>query len=171
MPQPNGLFRPRTRLERSTCSRARDHREVDVGNGGYQSVSQTDTRFKKFLATNLYPQTISWVFPNDVVITAPNEYAVRNPRGTAQKFAEQKYAEGLAKAAGIELRAICANGDWTFATIFVPADDTDAQYHFMGTGLKLSCPTERMSVTIVRNPLKWLFLSRRDAGRSRELFG
>jgi hypothetical protein len=67
-----------------------------------------------------------------------------------------RYAEGLGRNLGIELRAICATDTETFASVFVPVDDLDRQYHMMGRGLKLSCPAERYSTSTTTNPLKWL---------------
>jgi len=136
-----------------------------------ETLSEAEQQFKTFLANNSYPQTICWITPKDLVATAPHKYSVRKPSSGALKHVEEKFAEGLAKGVGVELRAICASNDETFATIFVPVDGTDAEYHLMSNRLKLSCPAEPTSVSVVKNPLKWLLLSQRDAGRSLVLFG
>jgi hypothetical protein len=57
---------------------------------------------------------------------------------------------GLERNFGIKLQAICATASETFASVFVPEDDVDAQYHLMGRGLNLSCPVERYCTAAVR---------------------
>src|SRR5215472_2654360 len=69
-----------------------------------------------------------------------------------------RYAQGLGRKLGIELRAICATNVETFASVFIPEDDVDSQYHLMGHGLKLTCPVKRYSTSTVRSSIKWLAL-------------
>lgn len=76
--------------------------------------------------------------------------------------AEQQYAEGLNRNLGVQLRAICATDAQTFASVFVPKDDLDRQYHLMGRVLKLSCPVEMRLASTVQNPLRWLMLRLRN---------
>jgi hypothetical protein len=47
---------------------------------------------------------------------------------------------GLERNFGIKLQAICATASETFASVFVPEDDVDAQYHLMGRWIKPLMP-------------------------------
>jgi hypothetical protein len=76
--------------------------------------------------------------------------------------AEQQYAKGLGRNLGVQLQAICATNAETFASVFVPEDDLDRQYHLMGCVLKLSCPVEMRLASTVQNPLRWLMLRLRN---------
>jgi hypothetical protein len=135
-----------------------------------ETFAEAEQRFKTFLVTNRYPAAIWWISPRDLVVTGPREYSIRKRTGSAAMYADEKFGHGLANGIGVEIRAICASDSEAFATVYVPKNDIDAESHLMGNGLKLSCPVERPAVTIVTNSLKWLFLSRRDAGRSSVLF-
>ena len=46
---------------------------------------------------------------------------------------EQCYLEGVAKGLGVEIAARCVSQEDTFATIFIPEDAIDAQYHMDGS--------------------------------------
>lgn len=72
--------------------------------------------------------------------------------------AEQQYTQGVDRNLGVELRAICATNIETFASVFVPENDLDRQYHLMGRLLKLSCPVEMRLARIVPSPLRWWIL-------------
>lgn len=71
---------------------------------------------------------------------------------------ERQYADGVDRNLGVELRAICATNTETFASVFVPENDVDRQYHLMGRLLKLSCPVEMRLASTVPNPLRWWML-------------
>jgi hypothetical protein len=90
-----------------------------------------------------------------LVADTNRHYWVRKRDEKATRYAALRYAEGLRRNFGVMLSAICATEMETFASVFVPEDDLDAQYHLMGRGLKLPCPVERYSTSTVRNLLKW----------------
>ena len=81
--------------------------------------------------------------PGDLVVDTNRHYWVRKREAKASSYAAQRYSEGLQHKFGVMLQAICATEMETFASVFVPKDDFDAQLHLMGHGLKLSCPVER----------------------------
>jgi hypothetical protein len=134
-----------------------------------QTLSAAEEKFGTFLATQNYPKTICWVMPGDVVVDTNRHYWVRKREAEATRYAALRYSVGLERKFGVKLQAICASESETFASVFVPEDDLDAQYHLMGRGLKLSCPVERYSTSAVRNPLKWRLLWWRNGQRSKEL--
>lgn len=134
-----------------------------------QMLSDAEEKFRTFLASQNYPKAICWLMPGDVVVDRNRRYWVRKRAAEATRFAALRYSEGLERNLGVMLRAICATDAKTFATVFVPEDDTDRQYHLMGRGLKLSCPVERYSTSTVRNPLKWGVLWWLNGQRSKDL--
>lgn len=54
----------------------------------------------------------------------------REAEGT--RYAALRYSVGLERNVGVKLHAICATEAETFASVFVPEDDVEAQYHLMG---------------------------------------
>ena len=134
-----------------------------------QTLSAAEEKFRTFLAAQNYPKAICWVMPGDVVMDAKRHYWVRKRQAEATKDAALRYSMGLERNFGVRLQAICAAESETFASVFVPADDSDAQHQLMGRGLKLSCPVERYSTSVVRNPLRWWLLWLRNGHGSKEL--
>ena len=133
-----------------------------------RSFAEAEVRFGQFLASNGYPATIGWLKSDHVLVDTPSQRWV--DRGAkALDDAKLRYAEGLRRNLGIALYAICATDKVTFASVFVPEDDVDAQYRLMSRGLKLSCPTSRLSASVITNRLRCVILALRDRGRSKML--
>jgi hypothetical protein len=128
-------------------------------------------KFSHFLASQNHPSAICWVERSEVLVDTKRRYWVRPRQSMTTRRAALRYAEGLERNLGIELRAMCATETETFASVFIPEDERDAQYHLMGGGLKLSCPIERYSTSVIRNPFRWLTLSlfTRQRSRMREI--
>jgi len=105
----------------------------------------------------------------DVVVDESSHYWVRKRDEEATRNAALRYSEGLERKLGIMLQAICATESETFASVFIPEDDSDAQGHLMGRCLKLSCPVERYSTSAVTNPFTWMLLRWRNGKRSKDL--
>jgi hypothetical protein len=148
---------------------AHNSRVTDANLDPPQTLSAAEEKFGTFLTTQNYPKAICWVMPGDVVVDTNRHYWVRKREAEATRYAALRYSVGLERNFGVKLQAICATESETFASVFVPEDDLDAQYHLMGRGLKLSCPVERYSASAVRNPLKWRLLRWRNGQRSKEL--
>src|SRR5215471_9030931 len=130
------------------------------------TLEAAEERFRTFLASQSYPKTVCWLRPGDVLLDKERHFWIKEHRGRAAKDAAQRYSHGLERNLGIELRAICATEAQTFAFVFVPQDELDAQHRLMGRGLKLSCPVDRYSASTISSPLKWLGLRLRNAQRS-----
>ncbi len=127
-------------------------------------------KFSAFLAFQNYPANVSWIALGDLLVDNNTHFWIRL-RANAEEHAAQQYAKGLDRKLGIELRAICATEVETFASVFIPKDDVDSQYHLMGLGLKLTCPVKRYSTSNVRNLVKWLALRLRNRrGQCGDLF-
>jgi len=122
------------------------------------TLAAAEEKFRRFLSGQNYPTTICWLMEGDLLIDKGRHFWVRERSSKAAKHAALRYSEGLERDLGVQLRAICSTKEQTFASVFVPCDDLDAQGHLMGRGLKLSCPTERYFTTTVKNPFHWLVL-------------
>lgn len=142
---------------------------TDDNPGPPQTLSAAEEKFRTFLAMQNYPKAICWLMPGDVVVDTNRHYWIRKREAEATRYAGLRYSVGLERNLGVMLQAICATEAETFASVFVPEDDLDAQSHLIGSGLKLSCPVERYPTSIVRNPLKWRVLWWRYGERSKEL--
>ena len=142
---------------------------TDANHDPPQTLSAAEEKFRTFLATQNYPKTVCWVMPDDVVVDPNRRYWVRKREVEGMRYAALLYSVGIERNLGVKLQAICATESETFASVFVPEDDSDAQYHSMPHGLKLSCPVERYSTSIVTNPLKWKVLCWRNGQRSQEV--
>jgi len=125
------------------------------------TLQVAEEKFSTFLASQGYPKAVCWVEPSDLIVDAKRHYWIRPRRETAMR-AEQQYTKGLRRNLGVQLQAICATNAETFASVFVPEDDLDRQYHLMGRVLKLSCPVEMPLASTVQNPLRWLVLRFRN---------
>lgn len=123
-----------------------------------KTLEGAEQRFRGFLRSQNYPEAVCWLIPGDVLASAGPHYWVRKRGTEAKHYTATRYAKGVDRNLGILLEAVCATETETFASVFIPEDDADAQYHLMGTLLKLSCPVERQSTTAITNPLRWLWL-------------
>jgi len=127
------------------------------------SLAEAANKFARFLADNGYSPNIRWLVADDAVIGSRCDIWVRDSKtdkGIAE--ANRRYAAGLSKELGVALIAHCTTGAETFASVFVPEDDTDAQYALMGRGLKLSCPAKVIRASAVANPIRWWWLKLRN---------
>ncbi len=123
-----------------------------------ETFSDAERGFKRFLASQNYPDSICWLTPGDLVIAQNRHYWARKRGAKQSEIAALQYRFGVQRNLGILLEAVCATETETFARVFIPEDDIDAQYRLIGRGLKLSCPVERYRMSAVTNPVHWLFL-------------
>jgi|SRR5579859_166933 len=133
------------------------------------SLDSATTQFSEFLRNNGYPGGVRWITAADVAIDQQGNFWVRNHPEFHISQAELQYRSGLERGLGVALRAVCANETTTFALIFVPRDNAEAQYAMMGNGIKLSCPTVRCPTKIVNNFLWWWILKARNRKRTKML--
>ncbi len=116
-----------------------------------------EEKFSTFLASQGYPKAVCWLEPSDLVVDAKRRFWIRLRPETAMR-SELQYCAGGDRNLGVELRAICATNTETFASVFVPENDLDRQYHLMGRLLKLSCPVEMRPASTIQSPLRWWML-------------
>jgi hypothetical protein len=148
---------------------AHNSRVTDANLDPPQTLSAAEEKFRTFLAAQNDPKAICWLTPGDAVVDTNRHYWVRKREAEGARYAALRYSMGLERNFGVKLQAICATESETFASVFVPEDDIDAQYRLMGRGLKLSCPVDRHSTSTVTNLLKWRLLWWRNGQRSKEL--
>jgi hypothetical protein len=134
-----------------------------------QTLSAAEEKFRTFLATQDYPKTIYWLMPGDVVADRNRRLWVMKRGAEGTTYANLQYSVGLERNLGVELQAICATETETFASVFIPEDDLDAQHHMMGRCLKLTCPVERYATSAVTSSLKWRWLWWWNSRRSKRL--
>jgi hypothetical protein len=134
-----------------------------------RTLSAAEEKFRTFLITQNYPKTIYWLMPGDLVADRNRHFWVRKRGAEGTKYAILQYSVGLERNLGIELEAICATETETFASVFIPEDDLDAEQHLMGRGLKLLCAVERNATSAVTNPIKWKLLWWWNIRRSKRL--
>jgi len=134
------------------------------------SLSHAEKKFSAFLASQNHPNAVCWVFPGHVVVDGERRYWTRANRAEGAKRAVLRYAAGLERNLGIWLHAICASETETFASVYVPEDNLDAQYKMMGRCLKLSCPVEKCSASVVTSRFRWLLLRMANGRRSKGLW-
>jgi hypothetical protein len=122
---------------------------TNLANDPPPSLAEAEVSFERFLASQGYSSRVHWVHDTDLVVDNERRWSVR--RNTVFQKADfaQRYLEGVAKGLGVEIAARCASQDQTFATIFIPKDAIDAQYHMLGGGLKMSCPASLISGSLV----------------------
>lgn len=133
------------------------------------TLAAAELRFQSFLRSQNLPHTVCWLMPGDVVVSEGPHFWVRKRGPEALRYANARYAEGLRRNRGILLEVICTTEKETFAAVFIPEDDTDAQYRLMGRGLKISCPVKRYSASATTNAFRWSLLHWRYGKRSRIL--
>jgi hypothetical protein len=153
----------------TTPAKAHNLRVSDLNQDPPKTLREAEQNFRSFLLREHYPETICWLIPGDVVISIGPHYWVRKRGTEAEQYAAARYSEGIDRGLGIHLRAICATKAETFASVFIPKDSVDAQYHFLGPLLKVSCPVERHSATAITDPLRWLWLRWRYGKQSNVL--
>ena len=66
-----------------------------------------------------------------------------------------RYHTGLERGFGILMQAICATPHQTVASVYIPTDLIDAQRHLIEFGLKLSCPTEKLTAFMIESSREW----------------
>jgi hypothetical protein len=140
--------------------------------------------FLRFLKQSKVANQVYWIFPEDIAL-ADGRFYIRTPVPDLNLVrASVKYSEGLDRGLGIELSVVCWIEDCAYSTVYVPADERDAELHLMPFGLptrlKLSYPSrggwngeperrdDRREAVAVRNRFKWS-LVRHKGAKSEEM--
>ena len=146
------------------------NREVtDTGPDPPTDFEVAENKFSQFLRANRYPAAIRWINAEDLVCDRQGHCWIGQNSRRGLETARQRYSDGLVKNLGILLQAVCASGTETFAVVFIPADKEDAQYHLLGSSLRLACPTQLRRATVVGNSLRWWVLNVLNKEQSKRL--
>jgi hypothetical protein len=128
---------------------ANDPKMINLTNDSPPSLAEAEALFGRFLERQGYPSSVYWVNDSDLSVDSGRHWSVRRNTESSKADFAQRYSEGIAKGLGIEIVARCASQERTFATIFIPDDAVDAQYHMVGRGLKMCCPIFLLSGSFV----------------------
>lgn len=133
-----------------------------------ESLAAAEERLSCFLQRNGYPPRVRWVVAEDIVFDSGRRCWTRADQiETGLAEARRRYSLGLVRNLGIALNALCASETETFAAVFIPTDETDAESHLMGRCLKMSCPVTKTRASTVSNRIRWLYLRLRNHNLSR----
>jgi hypothetical protein len=134
------------------------------------TFAAAEQKFKTFLGSNGYSETICWAEREDVVVDRKGRLFARERNPRAAERADTRYSDGIKGKRGIALRALGATQTETLALVFVPKNELEAQFALMGRGLKLSCPASKTEILGVKNPFVWFILRLRYGNRSKMLW-
>jgi hypothetical protein len=108
-----------------------------------------------FLEQQGYPPIVAWVFREDVQ-SAESTIRVRWPIPSANEvIARGLYESGRTRGLGVELRGVCRIDGVTCCYVWIPKDETEAEYALLPEGeLKISAPT-KLPTGETAGPLSW----------------
>jgi hypothetical protein len=130
------------------------------------TLAAAEPRFQSFLRSQKLSEIVCWLMPGDVVVADGPHFWVRKRGTETLQYANARYVEGLRRNLGILFEVICATEKETFAAVFIPEDEIDAQYRLMGRGLKISCPVKRYATSATTTLFRWSLLRWRYGKRS-----
>ena len=130
-----------------------------------QSVCETFdeavVRFQKFLIQQGRPSKLVWLEPRDILLSGTRVVYVKLPTpGGREKQARKLYDYGLTQGRGVIFNGMVEIEGATCSNVWVPADDTEAQYALLLPALKLRVATGdyRFVGEAVRSRIRWFFL-------------
>ena len=116
------------------------------------TLAEAEIRFNKFLTENAFPSKVRWIVASQIALTNEPKFLIQHRGAEAgREEAERRYLIGVERGLGICLRAICVTVSETIASVYIPTNLQDAQYHMMAPRLKLSCPVERLIAVVVND--------------------
>jgi hypothetical protein len=116
-------------------------------------------KFQEFLRANHYSGEISWVQPDDVLLTGKKLVYVRvSSEEARRKMARKTYEEGMPRRRGVLFRTICDLGSTTCSHVWAPETEDEAAKLLMPVGLKLTIQTDRIRGVSVKSGIRWAYL-------------
>jgi hypothetical protein len=112
-------------------------------------------RFTRFLASQGYPCEVYWVFRDDFYRRQAKPPVVRWPLHEMNEILTRQHFEvARYRGRGVELAALFRSGSRTFAHVWYPESDEEAEYSLI-SGLKLSVPYPLPEATLEENEWRW----------------
>jgi hypothetical protein len=133
-------------------------------------------RFREFLVENGYPRKLTWVTPNDVLLSDRKLVYVKLPVPTSNLLrARELFELGMPRQLGVLLHAVCEIDDTTCCYVWVPADQTESRYALMPRDLKMSANIgeSKIPARSVHSPMHWhcLKILHQKQAMKNQLFG
>jgi hypothetical protein len=130
-----------------------------------ESFDDALQRFQAFLGQNGRPTSVIWLTADDVVVSDNFVVYVRmTPSRASEDEARRKFETGMHRGMGVALEGLFELGDAMCAQVWLPHDQTNAEYALLGPGMvKLQIPVGdfKLSGKAVSCWLRWLYLKLR----------
>lgn len=122
------------------------------------SFEEASLRFREFLRSQGWPDQVQWLTAGTVLFSKKRHYWINSRKiDEGMILARETYQQGVKRGLGIGIEALCQTDSATFAYVFAPTDQDEAQ-RLLISGLKLSVPLDSPPAKLVVNPLRWWVL-------------
>ncbi len=124
---------------------------------------EAESQFRAFLHSQNQATEIRWLLRGDFLPLARRRPVIRWPLPmTNREVSVSLFNLGRALGRGVELAAILRSDGFSFAHVWIPASDRDAEYGLI-SGLKLSVASPLPDAMLSRSGLRWALLQRSSA--------
>ena len=124
------------------------------------SLEEASQRFREFLRSQGWPDEVQWLIPGAVLASKRGHCWINSRKVEGgMALARETYQQGVTQGLGISIEALCQTDSVTFAYVFVPTDQDEAE-RLLITGLKLSVPLTAQRARVVKNSCWWWALRR-----------
>jgi hypothetical protein len=116
------------------------------------SLDDAFLRFREFLRLQGWPDRMQWLTAGTVLFSKKGHYWIKSRKvGEGMTLARETYQQGVSRGLGISIEALCQTDSVTFAYVFVPTDQDEAE-RMLIRGLKLSVPLDFSTSTTGGKP-------------------
>ncbi len=132
---------------------------MNKADANYPAFEEAELRFREFLKSAEWPGDLIWIGAHDVAVS--DQSLIVHPTKEGREQAISNYQKGIEKKLGILLTAVCRDGSRTYCAVWVPSDETEAEYALMPQGLNFSVPSEQRQGKIVTGRFEWWWRRRK----------
>ena len=126
--------------------------------------AEASARMSAFLRSQGAPESIVWLFWDDVTSYRRQFWVRARPCREARSAAEALFEIARERRLGVALRGVCEVDGATACYVWMPKTSTEAEYALQPPTLKLWVPTPLMKARVVRSSLRWKWLRWLNAG-------